>query len=396
MVVANSAADTIAVYFGHSNGTFGSPIMYLTGSGSTPYMVAVGDLNNDGRLDIVVANFGTNNVGIFVGFENASFARQIELSIVPSRPISISLADFNNDKLLDIATANYGTHSVSIFYGHGNGNFSSPIPYSMGYDSLPLSLASGHFNNDSYLDLAVANYGTNTIAILFGNANGTFENQLTFSTSSGSHPHSIAIGYFNEDIFLDIAVANFGTNEIGVFLGDGNGTFTNQGRYSIDPSSPYCIGVGDLNQDNRLDLVVTNQGTNNIGVLLGNGDGTFIISKMYSTGSFSSISFVLGDFNKDRRLDIAVVSIDTGVIDLLIGSFEGFLNQTEYPTSSSPQFVAVGDFNDDNQLDIVVTIFYENVVNVFLGYGDGSFANQMTYSTGLVPVPVAVGDFNND
>ncbi|CAF5062999.1 unnamed protein product, partial [Rotaria sp. Silwood1] len=85
------------------------------------------------------------------------------MSTGSSRPIAIIAVDFNNDSLLDIATANYGTDSITIFYGHGHGNFSLPIMYSTGYDSLPSSLAAGDFNKDNCLDLAIANYGTNNV-----------------------------------------------------------------------------------------------------------------------------------------------------------------------------------------------------------------------------------------
>ena len=78
MVVANNIVNNIAIYLGYGNGTFSSLIMYSTGSGSTPYMVAVGDFNNDHQLDIAVANFGTNNIGIFLGFGNGSFANHTE------------------------------------------------------------------------------------------------------------------------------------------------------------------------------------------------------------------------------------------------------------------------------------------------------------------------------
>ena len=79
MVVANSLVNLIAVYFWNRNDTFSEPVKYTTGSYSTPYMVVVGHVNDDSQLDIVVANFGTNNVGIFLGFNNGSFANQIQL-----------------------------------------------------------------------------------------------------------------------------------------------------------------------------------------------------------------------------------------------------------------------------------------------------------------------------
>ena len=145
MVIANSIVNTIAIYLGHNDSTFSKQFEYPTGSGSTPNMVDVGDFNNDSLLDIIVANFGINNVGIFLGIGNGSFSSQIELSTGASRPISIIAVDFNNDTLLDIATANYGTHSVSILYGYGNGKFSSPITYSTGYDSLFILISCRRF-----------------------------------------------------------------------------------------------------------------------------------------------------------------------------------------------------------------------------------------------------------
>ncbi|CAF5005919.1 unnamed protein product, partial [Rotaria sp. Silwood1] len=307
MAIANHIVNKIAVYLGNGDSSFRNPTMYSTGSYSSPYMVTVADFNNDNRSDIAVANFGTNNIGIFHGFGNGSFASQIELSTGSSRPVAIIAADFNNDSLLDIATANYGTHSVSIFYGYGHGNFSPPITYSTGYDSLPISLAAGDFNNDNYLDLAIANYGTNNVGVLFGNSNTTFEKQITFSTGLASHPYSIAIGHFNDDGFVDIAIANSGTHEIGVLLNNGNRTFANQATYSVGSASPYAVGVGDFNQDNRLDIVITNSGIENIGVLLGYGNGHFENPIIYSTESYSSISVAIADLNKDHRLDIVVV-----------------------------------------------------------------------------------------
>ena len=101
MVIANSIVNNIDIYFGHSNATFSKQFEYFTGSDSTPSMVAVGILNSDSYLDIVVANFGTNNIGIFLGFGNGSFIRQTELSTGSSRPVFISLINLNNDTLLD-------------------------------------------------------------------------------------------------------------------------------------------------------------------------------------------------------------------------------------------------------------------------------------------------------
>ena len=397
MVVAYHIANEIAVYLGDGHGAFLNETMYSTGSRSNPYMVAVGDFISDSRLDVAVANFGTNSIGIFHGFGNGSFEDQKKLSTGSSRPIFISVADLNNDTLVDIATANYGTHSISIFYGDGKANFSDPVTYATGDDSLPLSLAAGDFNNDHYVDIAVANYGTGTVGILFANRNGTFENQIIISTNASSHPSSIAVGHINDDAFLDIVVANYATRNIRVLLGNAHGNFANQMTYAMENASPYCIGIGDLNQGNKMDLVVTSDGRNNIAVLLESTNGTFTsLTKYYSTGSSSSNMVAIGDLNKDHRLDILVVNNDTGAIDVLLGSFEVFAEQKPYPAGASPQSAAAGDFNNDSRLDIIGTNYGDGNMSVLLGNGDGSFANQTTYLTGSRPQSVAVGDFNHD
>ena len=237
IVVANSKTHNIEVYFGYSDGSFKREMTYSTGAGSEPYSVAVGDVNNDQRLDMVVANFGINTIGRLFGIGNGSFSAQTSIFTHSSRPIWIDLADFNSDKHADIAIPNYGTHSISILYGFGNGTFTEPTTHSTGDDSLPSAVIGADFNNDNHTDSVVANTGTNNLGVFLRNSDGTFVEPSFYSTGHNSHPRSIAVGDFNGDILLDIAVANYGTKNIGVLLGLGNGTFTNQTTYSTAPAA---------------------------------------------------------------------------------------------------------------------------------------------------------------
>ena len=164
---------------------------------------------------------------------------------------------------------------------NGNGTFTDQKIFSLG-SSHPLFITAGDFNNDNQTDIVVVNYGTNNIGILLGNGDGSFENQITYSTGYDSIPYSLAVGDFNHDNNLDIAVANYGTNNIGIFLGYGNGTFASQQTYTTFPkSNPSSIAVGDFNNDNHLDIVVTNNGTGNIGIFFGYGNGTFQAQTTY-------------------------------------------------------------------------------------------------------------------
>ena len=404
IVVANYWTNNVGIFLGYGNGTFSSQTTYSTGSGSGPCSVAVGDFNNDSQLDIVVTNYWAYNIGVFLGYGNGTFSSQTTFSTgYDSQPFAVAVGDFNNDNRLDIVVANYGTNNVGVFLGYGNGTFSSQVTYSTGTGSGPYSIATGDFNNDNRLDIVVANYGTNNVGVFLGYGNGTFSSQTTYSTGNGSGPSSIAVGDFNNDNRLDIVVANYGTNNVGVFLGYGNGTFSSQITFSTgSDSGPWSITIGDFNNDNRLDIAVANYGTNNVGVFLGYGNGSFSSQTTYSTGSGSSPwSVAVGDLNNDGHPDIAVANYGTSNVGIFIGYGNGsFRTQMTKSTSdpSNPQSVAVGDFNDDRRLDIAVANYWSNTIDIFLGYGDGTFSSQMTYSTGIGsgPYSIAVGDFNND
>jgi hypothetical protein len=404
IIVSNYFDNTIGIFLGFGNGTFLDQTTYSTGNYSAPISIAIGDLNNDSRLDIVVANNAGDNIGIFLGYDNGTFSSVITYSTGNgSLPYSVAIGDFNNDNRLDIVVSNTGTVNLGIFIGYGNGTFLAIITYSTGSLSGLLSVVAGDFNNDGRLDVAVALAGTNNVGVLFGNGNGTFSNQTTFPTGSGSDPCSIAIGDFNNDNQLDIAIANKGSNSFGVLLGCANGTFFSQLNYFIaDGSQPVSIAVGDLNNDGRLDIMVTRSNIDNVGVFLGYVSESFLNAPSYPTGLFSQpISIAVGDFDNDTRLDVVVANNGTDNVMVLFGSGYGtFISQTTYSTGndSNPCGVAVGDFNNDNRLDIVVANSGTHNIGIFLSNGTGTFSSQITYSTGIdsQPYSVAVLDFNND
>jgi len=178
------------------------------------------------------------------------------------------VGDFNNDKRLDIVVTNYGTNNVMILLGSGYGTISSKMTYSTGSNSQPCWVAIGDLNNDNRLDIVVANSGNDNVGILFGYGDGTFSSQITYSTGVRSQPSSVIIGHFNNDTRLDIAVANYGSNAVGVFFGYGNGSFASQILFSAGFNShPFALGSGDVNKDNLSDIFITNYGYGNIQVL---------------------------------------------------------------------------------------------------------------------------------
>ncbi|CAF3824214.1 unnamed protein product [Rotaria sp. Silwood1] len=417
IVVANTGTDNVGVFLLYDNGYFASQMTYPTGHGSAPRMVVVGDFNNDNQLDIAVANFGTNSIGILLGNGDGNFSNQTAIDTTSSRPLCLALGDFNNDKQLDIAIANYGTNSIGVYLGLGNASFTALKTMSTGFDSLSYAVAVGDFNNDNKLDIAFANFGMHNIGIFLGNGDGIFAMQTTYATGTNSHPYFIAIADLNNDGQLDIAVVNSGTDNLAILLGYGNGSFALPVVYSTGPNSnPVFIAIADFDNDHKLDIVVANNGTNSVGVFFGNVDGTFEHQIICSTGPQSSPrSIGVADFNNDNKLDIAIadkqnnhVMIFNGFSNVTFASQITYSSGTDYypvgillyPTGddSHSYSIAVGDFNNDSRLDIAVTNSGTNNIGVLLGYSNGTFTSSMTYSTGIDsnPVAIALGDFNND
>jgi DNA/RNA endonuclease YhcR with UshA esterase domain len=260
--------------------------------------------------------------------------------------------------------------------------------------NYPSSVAVGDFNGDGKLDLAVANLDSDTVSILLGDGAGNFT--LASSPSTGNYPSSVAVGDFNGDGKEDLAVANYGSNTVSVFLGDGTGNFSLASSPATG-SNPESVAVGDFNRDGNLDLAVANENdAGTVSILLGNGTGNFTLVSSPATGSFP-FSVAVGDFNGDGILDLAVANNDSGTVSILLGDGTGNFTLASSPaTGNLPHSVAVGDFNGDGKLDLAVANNDSNTVSILLGDGTGNFTLASSPGTGESPNSVVVGDFNGD
>ena len=389
--------DTVAILLGNGDGTFQPFVQYATARG--PDGVTVADFNGDGHLDVAVSSSFENTVSVLNGNGDGTFQAHAD-SAVGATPGQLVALDLNGDGKTDLAAVNQSCYdgcagSVSILLGKGDGSFNPHVDYGTGVSP---ALAVGDFNGDAHPDLALVNGSSNNLQILIGYGDGTFPGSV--DVAQGTDSDSIVIADFNGDSYLDLAMDNDILGSVTVLLGDGHGGFPSR----IDTPFGGNVAVmtaGDFNRDGKMDVAGTHGGTNNLSVMLGNGDGTFGAPTDFPAGT-SPAMISNADLNNDGHLDLIVLDQvvisgqASGAVSILLGNGDGtFKSHVDYPPGGT--FIATADLNGDGNLDLVTTNGQtQGAFSVYLGKGDGTFHSAVTYPTNPSPGSVAIGDFNGD
>jgi len=371
--VVNSGSNNVSVALSNGNRTFQARIDYPVGpapagaTGPNPHSVATADFNGDGFLDLAIANdycpensnCGTGSIAIMLGNGDGTFQGPTQnVTATGTDPYAVVAGDFNGDGIPDLAVAYYGAGMVGIMLGNGDGTFGSPTTFTVGGE--PASLAVGHFIAGGPLDLVVTNFSnnSNSISVLLGNGDGTFKTAVNYPVGEG--PVSVAMGDFNGDKIPDLVVVNESANNVSILLGNGDGTFRTAVEYPTGVGgNPLSVVVGDFTGNGTLDLAVADFQTQEVSILLGIGDGTFKAAKTYPTGA-NPYSVVTADFNGDGVPDLAVTSTGN-VVSLLLGNGDGSFSAPVTPLPSLfgvgtlAYTAVVGDFNGDGAVDLAVT-----------------------------------------
>ncbi len=312
VIAENSASNSVSVLMGNGDGTFKPAVNYATGT--DPWSMDIGDLTGNGKIDIVTCNNTANTVSVLMGNGDGTFQSAVNYSTgTGTAPECVRLGDVNGDGRLDIITANAGNNDISVLLNNGNGTFGAPTTFDT--DTHPTSIAVGDMNGDGKLDIVTANYATNDVSVLMGNGDGTF--QSTVNYACGNEPETVVVADLNGDGKPDIATVNY-VGTASVLLNKGTGTFATHVDYTTG-AGPYDLGVADLNHDGVPDLVTTNHNANTVSILYGNGNGTFQSKVDLATGP-GPFWVALGDFNGSGYGDLAVTNETNGTVSVLLGS----------------------------------------------------------------------------
>jgi type II secretory pathway component GspD/PulD (secretin) len=316
LAVANQNDNTISILLNQNSGNFAAASqasIALPKTETSPAAISAGLFRNNptdangnpvpATPDLVVANSGSNNVGIFLGNGDGTFNEAVGSPYtVGKNPSSVVVADFNGDGNLDFAAANEGDNTISVFKGDGKGNF-VPFPGSpfaltntaTVSEQGPVALIAGNFRNATLntnnpnlltnapeVDLAVVNQATNNVSILLGSADTNDNLVLTEAANSpitvGKTPVAIASGDFNADGITDLAIVNQADATVSVLLGNSNanGSFSEAtGSPLPTAATPAGITVANFTGGTVPDLAVTNKGQGTLGIYVGLGSGTF-------------------------------------------------------------------------------------------------------------------------
>ena len=354
-------------------GTPGFSAQTAFAAGNAPYAVAVGDLNGDGKPDVVTTNDPDGTVSVFMNTTNAgdsvpSFAPQAAFQ-VGAFPESVIIADVNGDGLPDIVTSNTSDNTITVLLNTTLNGATTPTfaaPQVIAAGAYPESVIALDVNGDGKPDLAVADYSDSTITVLInatvtGSTTVDFSNQQVFPVNVG--PFQLAAADINGDGLPDIVAADYGSGSISVLLNT-----TANGASTPSFAAPQYFGVGGM------------------------GD---------------SIALVAADLNRDGLPDVAVVDTAAGQATVLVNttvagsSTVSFDAPQAFAIGTYGQGITVADVDLDGTPDLVVTNYMDSTISVLHnttvpGSATMSFDAQLTFATDLNPVGVAAADLNSD
>ncbi len=378
-----TSAEARAGDFGYGQAP-GSPVAVGPMAGRP----VIADMNGDGKPDVVVA-CGTccgsapspesGHVAVLIsdGGGRLTLSARSRVKVGPSVR-KVAVGDLNHDGRNDVVAAEHDTYNVTVLLGDGQGGLKaapgSPIAAASGPRAHTHEIALADVNGDSHLDVLTTNANDNRISVLLGDGKARFAPAAGSPVETGRHPYdALAVADVNADGHVDLVVPLLAAGKIGVLFGDGKGAFAHapDSKYVVGPRPGY-VAVADVNNDGKPDILATHDDVGLVDVLLNDGSGKF----SPAAGSPRSVSLPAwgistADLNGDGNVDLALGSFGDGPVVALGDGKGGFTEVTGLKLSraSFPNYTAVADLNEDGRPDIVTGNYGSGDVSVFLAAG---------------------------
>ncbi|MEZ4800021.1 MAG: VCBS repeat-containing protein [Flavobacteriales bacterium] len=390
LAIANSSSGVVNIRM-NTGGSFTSPSSYVS-TNANPSELCKGDFNNDGHWDLVTANSSFGTITYLVGYGDGRFGSQALLTGLLGN--GVGSGDFDEDGDIDIVGVSSAQSKFSISLNNGDGTFADTEFLPVGFGTTHVVVAD--MNGDDHLDLV--SHSINGFLIWSGNGDGTFQEylQVPLSSSGSGGDRTIVLGDFNGDGLMDMAGTFAPQDELHICLASGVGVYTTATVVSTG-AYPRYISAGNINNDQYDDLIVTCNSANEVHVLLGSSSGTMSAPVVLLAGNSPEGATIL-DANEDGWNDVAIASPNSNDYQVYLSNNGTFGSSMDgnFPTGAAATWMTHADANGDGHEDLIVAFYQTDNVGILFGYGDGLFAPTVTFDADKHPVVVITDDFNND
>ncbi|OFY62038.1 MAG: hypothetical protein A2Y71_04960, partial [Bacteroidetes bacterium RBG_13_42_15] len=414
LIVNSDGSNTVSVLRNTSTpgyittGSFDTKVDFTTGM--IPSIIAISDIDGDGKPDLVVVNETSNTVSVFRNtsisgsITTGSFAARVDFS-TGSYPICVAISDIDGDGKPDLVVTNNSSNTVSIFKNTSisgsitSGSFAAKVDFTTGMG--PTNIVIGDIDGDNKPDLAVSNYASNTVSVLINISTsgsiteGSFAAKVDFAT--GTNPYNIAIGDIDCDGKPDLAISNVGSNTVSILRNKISDPYPPVITSFTPTSGP--IGTTVTITGTHFDTTPANNNVwfGAVKAIVTDASATELDVTVPTGATYKPISVTVTGNTAFSSKPFNVTFPSTYIIDI-----EAFPTKVDFPTGANPQGTIFGDIDGDGKPDLIVTNTNNNTVSIYRNISTtgsisaDSFASKVDFTTGPNPFCVAYSDIDGD